>query len=198
MKVLLFLNGQPPLKMPDTGLYDLIMCTDGAYNYVKAFLKPDVISGDFDSIKSFPSTIEVIQTPDQNYTDFEKALVIILQKGGTSVDVYGASGKEQDHFLGNLYVALKFENDLSLTFYDDFHYYFVTSKNITFTTSIGKMVSLYPYPVAENVTTKGLKYPLTKETLRLNDRIGTRNEAIRTNVRIHFTQGTLIIFIEKE
>lgn len=198
MKVLLFLNGQPPLKIPDTSLYELIMCTDGAYNYIKPFIKPDIISGDFDSIQSFPSNVELIQTPDQNYTDFEKALKIIQQKGGTSVHIYGASGKEQDHFLGNLSVAIKFEKDLSLIFFDDYHYYFATSKPIVFRTVVGKIISLYPYPIAENVTTKGLKYPLSEETLHLNDRISTRNEAIDTSVEIYFTQGTLIIFIEKE
>ncbi len=199
MKVLLFLNALYPNDIPDTSLYDLVFCTDGAYNTLKTHnIKPDIISGDLDSIKRLPSDIEIIETPDQNFTDFEKTLEIIIQKGGIFVDVYGASGKEQDHFLGNLTTALKFEDKLSITFYDNFHYYFITSKNASLETQIGKIVSLYPYPSAKNITTKGLKYPLSNETLDLKDRVGTRNQATNTTIEISFTEGTLIIFIEKD
>ncbi len=199
MKVLLFLNGLFPKKIPDTRLYDLIFCTDGAYNSLSKYhIKPHIISGDLDSIEDYPSNVEVIETPDQNSTDFEKALGIIFIKGGKSVDIYGASGKEQDHFLGNLTTALKFEKKMNITFYDNFHYYFVTSKSISFTTQIGKIISLYPYPFAEKVVTKGLKYPLSNENLDIKQRIGTRNHAIDTTIEITFTKGTLIIFIEKD
>lgn len=199
MKVVLFLNGLFPKDLPNTNLYDFIFCTDGAYNTLKAYnIKPHIISGDLDSIDSYPSDIEVIKTPDQNFTDFEKALEIIVKKGGTNVDIYGGSGKEQDHFLGNLFVALKFEKKLSITFYDNFHYYFVTSKNISFKTQIGKIISLFPYPSAKNVITEGLKYPLFNETLDLKERIGTRNIALKTTIKITFTEGSLIVFIEKD
>ncbi|MFV0237604.1 MAG: thiamine diphosphokinase, partial [Flavobacteriales bacterium] len=161
-------------------------------------ITPDVISGDLDSIiGELPSDVEIIRTPDQNTTDFEKALHIIKKKEGKKVDVYGASGKEQDHFLGNLTVALKFENKLSITFYDDYHCYFITSKEISFTTQIGKKVSLYPYPSAEDITTVGLKYALLNENLHLRERIGIRNQATKKTVKISFTKGNLVIFIEK-
>ncbi|MFV0530412.1 MAG: thiamine diphosphokinase [Flavobacteriales bacterium] len=199
MNVLLFLKGVFPHTIPNTALYDLVFCTDGAYDSLQEHrIKPHVISGDLDSLRERPSDIEVIETPDQNFTDFEKALEIILKKGGTSVDVYGASGKEQDHFLGNLSVALKFEVKITITFYDDFHRYFVTSKGCSFHTRVGKIVSLYPFPSAQNITTKGLKYPLLNEPLELRKRIGTRNQAINTFVEIVFTKGTLIIFVERD
>lgn len=200
MKTLLFLNGLFPKNIPDISLYDFIVCTDGAYNSLKKKgITPDVISGDLDSIiGELPSDVEIIRTPDQNTTDFEKALDIIKKKEGKKVDVYGASGKEQDHFLGNLTVALKFENKLSITFYDDYHCYFIASKEISFTTQIGKKVSLYPYPSAEDITTVGLKYALLNENLHLRERIGIRNQATKKTVKISFTKGNLVIFIEKD
>ena len=96
-KVILFLNGEPPLLFPDLSIYDKIFCTDGSYQYLKINqIKPDYISGDFDSIEldHISSEITIIPTPDQNYTDFEKALKIIIDLGYTKVDVYGASGKQ--------------------------------------------------------------------------------------------------------
>ena len=41
------------------------------------------------------------------FTDFEKALKIIVEQGFETVDVFAANGLEQDHFLGNLTTALK-------------------------------------------------------------------------------------------
>lgn len=51
----------------------------------KICLKPDLISGDFDSIavearKFFESQVEIVETPDQNYSDMCKALQIIADK----------------------------------------------------------------------------------------------------------------------
>jgi thiamine pyrophosphokinase len=63
----------------------------------------DFISGDFDSHTGNDENIyheKFIFTPDQNFTDFQKALDILKNKGIKKVDVYGGSGGEQDHFLG--------------------------------------------------------------------------------------------------
>ena len=69
------------------------------------------ISGDFDSHTGADEAIyegKFVHTPDQNKTDFHKALEIIVEKGIKKVDVYGASGREQDHFLGNIHTAYLF------------------------------------------------------------------------------------------
>lgn len=49
------------------------------------YLKPDLISGDFDSItietkEFFESNVEIVETPDQDYTDMCKALQIIAER----------------------------------------------------------------------------------------------------------------------
>ena len=55
---------------------------------------PDLVCGDFDSITKIPTTIEVINTPDQNFTDFEKALK--KEKGKTGGDLM--TRKKYDFF----------------------------------------------------------------------------------------------------
>ena len=80
-KVFLLLNGEKPNKLPNMAAYDLVCATDGAYQYLKEQeIRPDFISGDLDSLESFPKDIEIIQTPDQNFTDFDKVLQILVQK----------------------------------------------------------------------------------------------------------------------
>lgn len=197
-KVVLFLNGEVPHKAPILSNYQKIYCTDGSFHYLKTLgITPDVITGDFDSINTtiFPNNVKIINTPDQNYTDFEKALQLILEHGFTSVDVFGASGKQQDHFLGNLNAAYKFKNQLLIHFYDNYSTYSFITNHFTLNKTLGKTISLIPFPETKGITTKGLQYPLKNEDLTLIDRIGTRNKAIEDEIEITYKSGDLVLFI---
>ncbi|MPS74041.1 MAG: thiamine diphosphokinase [Chryseobacterium sp.] len=206
-KALLFINGEAPKTITDLSGYDLIACTDGAFHYLKQLKFPlgklDLISGDFDSHKIEEEIIqqaqdhqfEIIETPDQNKTDFHKALEIIIEKGFENIDVFGASGGEQDHFLGNLSVAFAFKDKVNLRFFDEYSSYYFIPKKFTISDVKGKMISLMPFPIAKNIETKGLKWPLYKEDLILGERIGTRNIAENKDVIIKYKQGDLLIFV---
>lgn len=201
-KALLFLNGQPPQKIPNLQEYQLIACTDGAFHYLKKLdfdlEKLDFISGDFDSHSGKDEQIyqeKFIYTPDQNKTDFEKALEIILEKGYEKVDVFGGSGGEQDHYLGNLTVAFLFKDNLKIKFYDEVSEYFFVPQKSTLKDVKGKMISLYPFPVAENIFTKGLNWELIDGELDITSKIGTRNFAIDDEVSINYEKGNLLVFV---
>ena len=123
-KALLFINGEAPKSLPDLEGYSFIACTDGAFHYLKRLGFPvdelDFISGDFDSHSGADENVyedKFIYTPDQNKTDFQKALEIISEKGFKNIDVLGGSGGEQDHFLGNLTVAFSFKENLNIKFH---------------------------------------------------------------------------------
>lgn len=196
-KVFLLLNGDKPKKLPNLSDYDLICATDGAYQFLKENnITPDFISGDFDSITEIPKNIEVIHTPNQNSTDFDKILQILFDKGFTTVDVYGASGGEQDHFLGNLDTAIRWKDKLKLTFFDDNQYYFLANTTTKIFDCKDKTISLIPFPETKNIITEGLQYPLKNKDLVFGKRIGTRNKAIENIVSITFTNGELFIFVE--
>ncbi|WP_313003479.1 thiamine diphosphokinase [Chryseobacterium gleum] len=201
-KALLFINGDAPKSLPDLNNYGLIACTDGAFHYLKRMGFPmdrlDFISGDFDSHSGSDENIydeKFIHTPDQNQTDFYKALDIILERGGNKVDIFGGSGGEQDHFLGNLTVAYAFKDRMELKFYDEYSEYYFIPKSFKVEGVQNKMISLYPFPVAENIVTKGLNWPLENENLSIISRIGTRNFAVEDEVVIGYEKGDLLIFI---
>ncbi|HFS67547.1 MAG TPA: thiamine diphosphokinase [Flavobacteriia bacterium] len=195
-KAFLLLNGELPNQLSNLQNYDLICATDGALHKLEKFNKiPDLLTGDFDSSTNHPKNIEIIPTPDQEDTDFGKMLQILFNKGFKNIDIYGASGLEQDHFLGNLNSALVWKNRLELTFYDNHSTYFF-AKNKTILKNVkGKLISLYPFSKAKKITTKGLQYPLKKEALKIGKRIGIRNFAIESDVKITFKKGNLLIFI---
>ncbi|MCL1669925.1 thiamine diphosphokinase [Elizabethkingia ursingii] len=203
MKALLFINGEPPKNIPEIKDYDLIACTDGAFHYLReknfSLDLLDFISGDFDSYEESEKIVseKLIHTPDQNKTDFHKALEIIIEKGFYEVDVYGGSGGEQDHYLGNLTVAYLFRNKMEITFYDEYSKYFFIPNEFEAQNVLGKIVSLVPYPVAENVVTKGLNWPLFGEELSMTGRIGTRNFAVEDTFICSYGNGAILLFIGK-
>lgn len=195
-KAFILLNGSKPASLPDLSQYDIVCAIDGAYNYFEANnIIPDLVTGDFDSIYNIPTTIEVIKTPNQEFTDFEKALQILKFRGFSNIDVYGGSGKEHDHFLGNISTALQWKEGLFISFYDDFGKYFFIEGSIMLTDVKGRNISLIPVPTANGISTKGLLYPLNNETLTFGERIGTRNKASDENVLISFDNGDLLVYI---
>ncbi|AOW17327.1 thiamine diphosphokinase [Polaribacter vadi] len=195
-KVFLLLNGETPNEVPDISNYDMICATDGAYQYLKKHnISPNFIAGDFDSLQGIPKEIEVIKTPNQNFTDFDKILQILFDKDFTHIDVFGASGKEQDHFLGNLHTAIQFKEKLKLTFIDNHSRYFLADKSTKISGCKDKIVSLIPFPKATNIRTEGLEYQLNKEDLVFGERIGTRNKGVQDTVKVTFENGELFIFI---
>ena len=206
-KALLFLNGEPPKSLPNFTEYDFISCTDGAFLYLKKMNFPvkklDFISGDFDTRDNENHWSELlenehldfIKTPDQDKTDFEKNLEILIQKKITHVDIFGGSGKEMDHFLGNLSTAAKFKDVLKIVFFDEYSQYFFTENCTELNDVKGKTISLYPFPSVKNISTKGLKWTLDNDDLDLTTRIGTRNIAENCVVTIEYEEGDLVVFI---
>lgn len=206
MNALLFINGEPPKMIPNLEQYDIIACTDGALNYLiqKDFplSKLNFVSGDFDSIsiknkEKLPNSIRWIHTPNQDFTDFHKALNILKEKKILKVDVFGGSGGEMDHFLGNLSVVWRLKDIMNITFYDEYSLYYFIPNEFKISNVKHKMISLYPFPFAQNVITKGLNWTLNGETLDITHRIGTRNFATEDEVFIQYENGGLLIFIER-
>ncbi|MDO5655281.1 MAG: thiamine diphosphokinase [Flavobacteriaceae bacterium] len=198
MKVLLLINGQPPKSMPDFELYEKVYCTDGAYAHLLANkIRPDFVIGDFDSVieEDISPFVEVIVIPDQDFTDFHKCLEVIEEHGYHEVDVYGSTGLENDHFLGNLSTALEFKNRLEITFYDDYSVFFFTENHIELEGVKNHIVSLMPFSKATKVNSEGLKWPLKDLDLKLGKRTGSRNLAIEDKVSIQYEKGELLVFV---
>ena len=159
-QVVLFINGQFPKTMPLLDGFKKIYCTDGAYaKLLEHGIQPDLVSGDFDSLalSEINAETKIVETPDQNATDFEKILKIIIEEGFKSVAVYGCSGLEQDHFLGNLNSMLKHKNEIEIRCFDDFGFYFFAENSMEITGFKDEIISLFPFPEAKSVFSKGVK-----------------------------------------
>ena len=198
-RAFVLLNGAEPSIFPDLSNYDIVCAIDGAYNhFASKNLVPDLVTGDFDSIDKIPSSVEVINTPNQDFTDFDKALMILKERGFLNIEVYGGSGKEHDHFLGNISTALQWKKTLNISFFDDFGKYFFIEESLKLVNVKNRNISLIPFPIAEGIHTEGLLYPINNGTLTFGKRIGTRNKAEKEDVIISFSTGELLVYISNK
>ncbi|ACY40615.1 thiamine diphosphokinase [Blattabacterium sp. (Blattella germanica) str. Bge] len=168
--------------------YKKIFAVDGAFYYLnQSGISVDYITGDFDSLlkEDIPSGLNFLNTYDQEHTDFDKALNIIHKKGFLNINVWGGSGKEQDHFLGNLSTALKYKKNCLLYFMINIILIFFLIKR-PFLSEKNKKVSLFPFPEVEGLQTHGLKYPINKGDLEIGKNIGIRNESYEEKIEINY------------
>lgn len=199
-KALLFVNGEPPKPLPtQLDKYDIVACTDGAYhNYLlESAIVPQFIVGDLDSLhnQTINKNIQIIYTPDQNKTDFEKAILFLSSKGITQFDIFGANGHASDHFLGNLSVALQYHHQFNFTFHDNFCRFFFATSPMIINDVKDKIISLIPLSPVNKLNITGFEYPLTNTDLQFGGLISIRNKACQDQITINFEKGDLLVFI---
>ena len=124
---------------------DYIIAVDGSAN--KLFdleIIPDVIIGDLDSLQNIKNKdIELVETPDQNKTDFRKALEWCIEKNILNISIFGISGESEDHFLGNYYTLSDFGEKISWKAFTDFSVISPCIGNKKFESFTGQKVSLF-------------------------------------------------------
>lgn len=202
-KALLVLNGAPcseELASALSNLCNYTVCADGAYNwYSKTGLLVDIVAGDLDSINvDIPSDTEKIELLDQNYTDFEKVVNLLIGDGFAELHIIGSTGREDDHFLSNLMVLAKRSEEIKMIMYDDNQRIeFVRKNKFSFKTKKKQtVISVFGWPEAYFRHSHGLLYPLDGLALDFNHS-GSRNVATGESVDIEKISGAYLIFINE-
>ncbi len=195
-KVSVILNGQMPINstlINQINNSDFIIAVDGSAN--KLFdleIIPNVIIGDLDSFQKINNkNIELVETPDQNKTDFRKTLEWCVEKNILDISIFGISGESEDHFLGNFYTLSDFGDKISWKAFTDFSEISPCVGNKKFDSFTGQKVSLFCMRGNSTVNSKNLKYPLQAYRLQPSD------EAVRNiSLKDHFTiESTNVILI---
>ena len=195
--VSVILNGQMPTD--DTIINqitnsDYIIAVDGSAN--KLFdleIIPDVIIGDLDSLQNTKNKdIELVETPDQNKTDFRKTLEWCIEKNILNISIFGISGESEDHFLGNYYTLSDFGEKISWKAFTDFSVISPCVGNKKFESFKGQKVSLFCMKGSSTVNSENLEYPLQSYHLKPSDD-AVRNLSLEDNFTIESTT-TILIF----
>lgn len=206
MQAVIFLNGRlPSTKIIKKFIHKntLIIAADGGANQIKELkMNLHVIIGDLDSISDankkyfLRKKTEVIKIEEQDTTDFEKALSYCIKKKIKDVTIFGATGMRPDHTLNNFSILKRYYKKLNLCLITDDFASFYLPKRFSFNYKSGETVSLIPMPIAVEIKTKGLEFPLDKETLEFGKREGALNRSNSDKVSISFKEGHLLIFIK--
>lgn len=191
-------DGDFPIREPALStLLDApyIVCCDGAANgYINKGYTPDAIIGDGDSLspiyrEHYRSLI--VFNEDQQTNDQTKAVQFIIEQGKEDVLILGATGKREDHTLGNISLLIEYlRMGLQIRMLTD-HGLFIPSKNNRkLNTYPGQQISIFNFG-ATDFSAKGLKYPVRDFTDWWQ---GTLNEAQEKQIEID-AQGEYIIYL---
>ena len=158
-----FPRAEAPLKALREA--DVRICCDSAAEALVAFgLEPDRIVGDLDSLSpAFRERYAGILThiAEQDDNDLTKAFHLALTLAPSRITVLGATGRREDHTLGNVSLLLDYAREAScpvamLTDYGRFEAIFDTA---TLPSVPGQQVSLFAFDNTLKITSAGLKYP---------------------------------------
>jgi thiamine pyrophosphokinase len=150
----------------------------GADAIVAAGLKPELIVGDFDSLKnphSWLGKTRLMQIAEQETTDFEKALY--STRAPVTVAL-GMTGKRFDHTLAALDAVAKYAHRRRIVLVDEEDVALGLTTSFSFRVEPGERVSVHPLQPVTFWRSEGLKYPLDAVKLAPGVRTGTSNEAL--------------------
>lgn len=162
-------------------LFPVVAVDSGADALKTHGLAPELITGDFDSIASldaFPRDIQV-ETPDQNHTDFSKALMRI---DAPLVIGLGFLGRRLDHTLATTSSLAK--APLPVILLDQYDTVFFCHGALALELRQGDRVSIYPLREQAFEQSTGLEWPLNGLTLSPGERVGTSNRVAAKNGRV--------------
>lgn len=191
-------NGEYPThSMPETMLImaPYVVCCDGsADEHIRRGFIPNAIIGDGDSLSAenkdrFREIFH--QIDDQETNDQTKAVHFLLDQGKKVIILVGATGKREDHTLGNISLLLDYmKSGMEVRTITDYGVFVPAKDTQTFATHPGQQISIINFG-AKGLQGEGLVYPLSDFT---NWWQGTLNEATSDEFTIHCT-GEYLVFL---
>jgi thiamine pyrophosphokinase len=155
----------------------------------------DLVIGDLDSISKKTLKLfknKIIKVTDQSNNDLRKAIEYAKSQGIKSISIIGATGKREDHSIGNIFSLLNYEN-LNLKIYTDTGVFSIIDKYKKITSYKGQQVSLFTYDRTIKVKSGYLKYNF-KDDIISSLYYGTLNESCDDFFTINISHGKIILF----
>ncbi|MFA6359106.1 MAG: thiamine diphosphokinase [Dysgonamonadaceae bacterium] len=172
-----------------------IICLDGALEAcLKNNITPEAIVGDGDSIssalrKQYAHLLHIFT--DQETNDLTKAVTYCVKNGFLTIKVIAATGKREDHTLGNISLLLDYMSDCEIEMITDYGIFTPISSTTVFESIAGQQVSIFNFDRTP-ISSHNLKYPLNKYVLD-NLWKGTLNESLGKTFTV-VTEGKTLVY----
>lgn len=173
---------------------DLMVGVDGGTRHIfKLKLRPDLIIGDFDSLKRKTGSIPVIKFPkDKDFTDTELAIAQVMKQGYQEIVLIGWLGRRLDHMISNLMTIANLPVKISIV--EGRQQMFLVKDKITVRGKPGDLVSLIPLlGDCLGVKTQGLKWRLQGQSLKSGRGRGLSNVMLGRQATIKLKKGCLLV-----
>ena len=196
--IVIIANGKYPSHPYPLEIIDkakTIICTDGSANKLKNHgFQPTFIIGDMDSIKNIKdfTESEFIHIPRQDNTDLEKVFDYCMKYGINKVSLLGATGIRDDLALTNMILLIQYYNKLKIRLVTDIYTIECIKGKHTFSSFQQQTISLMAVYRVKSVTTKGLKFPLKRQSM-IPSGMGLSNLSTANRFTVN-TSGKLLIF----
>ena len=185
--------------------YEKVIAVDGGLEAAKELgIIPDVIVGDFDTVRSeilsyyrkMEHIIWEVHQPEKDDTDTELAIKRALAMNCSHITLLGATGGRLDHMIGNIHLLFPcLQKGTYAEIVDTQNRLYLIDGEHTFRKDAvwGKYISFLPLTQeVTGITLKGFKYPLENKDICIGTSLCISNELIEEEGRITFSEGVLM------
>ena len=187
---------------------DFVLCCDGGIRHAHAMqIMPDLVLGDLDSAdptivahyREANVPFEVFPA-EKDFTDMELAIQHAADNRADEILILAGIGGRLDHTLANMHILLyALDLGISAVLADEKNTVHAMHDTITIAATAGTIVSLIPADgTVHGVTTTGLYYPLSNETLYAGKSRGVSNVMTGECATITATAGRLFVIQSAE
>ena len=178
-----------------------IFCDSGLKHQQQLNVQPNLIIGDFDSIKKPKTDIETIVLPTvKDDTDTFYAVKEALKRGFNEYLLIGVTGNRLDHTLGNLSALLYLYNQgKDAKIIDDYSVMQIVDNNPVIIEKAKYFSLLNISGIATGVNIENAKYPLNDATVKSEYSYCVSNELIKDKqAKIYVKNGQMLLIIVEE
>lgn len=172
-----------------------VVCCDGAADrYIATGYVPDAIVGDGDSISAYNRTKYASRlhiVAEQETNDQTKAVNFLLGKGMRHIAIVGATGRREDHTIGNISLLIEYARaGAQVRSFTDHGVFIPCNGDTALKCRKGQQVSIFSI-TAKNLSAEGLLYPIYDFS---NWWQGTLNECTGEQFTI-YAEGEYLLFV---
>lgn len=189
--------------------YDYVIGVDrAAYWLLTHGVTPQLAIGDFDStnprelsrIRKSVSDTRVYH-PEKDFTDTELAVQVAIERHPSEIVILGGWGTRMDHTLATMSLLEQgLQHNIPMSCRNETNHIQLISRGRTIVKKRGGFtyISLLPYSATITVTLRGLKYQLTRSTIRRGQTVCISNEFLTDIATISVQAGTALLIQSKD
>lgn len=205
-QVVIVAGGDLRTRIPSPG-GAIVIAADSGYDHAHAAGIPvDVLIGDLDSISptgrrhAAATGVVVTEHPaDKDFTDLELALRIAVDRGATSIDVYGGEGGTVGHLVaGALALTSSLLDGIDVRWHVESGTVRVARPGhpVSVSGTPGDVITIVPVGNLVGVTTTGLQWQLDGDALDAGSTRGVSNRLEQSPATVRTDAGTALVIVE--